>query len=60
MVLIQKQTLRSMEQDRMPRNKLMYLTVSYSIVKEPKMYSEEKEVCSISGAGKTGQLQVKQ
>ena len=52
MVLAQKQMQRSMEQDRKPRNKPMNLW--------SKKYNEEKTVSSRSGAGKTGQLHVKE
>ena len=33
--------------------------VNYSMTKEARIFSGEKTVSSISGAGKTGQLQVK-
>ena len=50
----QKQKYRLLEQDRKPRDKLMYLWVLI-LTKEEKIYNEEKSSL-ISGAGKTGQL----
>ena len=53
MVLAQKQTHRSMEEDREPRNKPIHLSqLIYN--------NGEKAVFPISGAGKTGQLHVKE
>ena len=52
MVLAQRQTYRSVEQDRKPRIKPM--------TKEARIYNGEKTACSISGAGKTGQLHRKE
>ena len=60
MVLAQKQKYRSMEQDRKPRDKPMHLLVNSSMTKETRIYNGEKTVSSISGAGKTGQLHVKE
>jgi len=57
MVLAQKQKYRSVEQDRKPRIKPMHLQ---STNKEARIYNGEKIVPSISGAGKTGQLHVKE
>ena len=34
--------------------------VNYSLTKEARIYNGEKTVSSISGAGKTGQLHVKE
>ena len=58
MVLAQKQTHRSMEQDRMPRNKPTHYG-HLSVTKEARIYNGEKTVSPISGAEKTRQLQVK-
>ena len=56
MVLVQKQKYRPMEKERKPRNKPYgYLIFS----KEEIIYNREKIVSSINGAGKTGQLHVK-
>ena len=55
MVLAQKQTHRSMEQDRKPRNK----TTSINLQQRRQEYTMEKRQL-ISGAGKTGQLHVKE
>ena len=58
MVLTQKQTHRSMKQDRKLKNKSMYL---WSINPwQGRIYNGEKAVYSISGAGKTPQLHVKE
>ena len=57
MVLAQKQTHSSMEQNREPRNKPTYL---WSMTKEARIYNGEKTVSSISGAVKIGQLHVKE
>ena len=59
MVPAQKQKYRSMEQDRRPRDKTTH-TVTLSLIKEAKLYSGEKTASSISGAGKTGQLHIKE
>ena len=58
MVLGHKQKYRSMEQDRKPRDKPMHLWST--MTKEARIYNGEKIVSSISGAGKTGQLHVKE
>ena len=47
-----------MEQDREPRDKYTYLWSTN--LKEPRIYNGEKTVSSISGAGKSGQLCVKE
>ena len=60
MVLAQKQKYRPMEKDRKPRNKPMHLWVPYCFTKEARIYNGAKTASSISGAGKTGQLHVKQ
>ena len=59
MVLVQKQTHRSMEEDRQPRNKPTYLSqLIYN--KGGKDEQWRKIGSSISGAGKTGWLQKKE
>ena len=60
MVLAQKQKYRPMEQDKKPRNKPMYLWVPLFLTKEARIPNGKKIVSSISGAGKTGQLHVKE
>ena len=60
MVLAQNQKSRPMEQDRKPRNKPMHLWVPYCFTKEARIYNGAKTASSISGAGKTGQLHVKE
>ena len=57
MILAEKQKYRSMEQDRKPRNKPMH---TLFLTKEPRVYNGAKTASSINGAGKTGQLHVKQ
>ena len=59
MVLAQKQKYRSMEQDRKPRETHAHM-VTLSLIKEERLYNGEKTVSSLSGAGKTGQLYVKE
>ena len=59
MVLAQKQTHRSMEQNRDPRNKPMYLQ-PINLQNEARIHNGEKIVSSTNGAGKAGQLHVKQ
>ena len=56
LVLAQKQKNRSMEQDRKPRNKSMHLYLT----KDAKIYNGAKTASSINGAGKTGQIYVKE
>ena len=58
MVLAQKQKYRPMEQDRKPRNKPMHLWVPYFWQKN--IYNGTKTVSLINGAGKMGQLHVKE
>ena len=60
MVLAQKQKHRPMEQDKKPRNKPMHLWVPYFLTKEARIYNGAKTASSIPGAGKTGQLHVKE
>ena len=59
MVLAQRQTYRSMEQNRKPRDKFMYLWTLY-LTKEAKIYNGEKTISLTSGPGKTGQPLVKE
>jgi len=49
-----------MEQDRNPRNKPLHLWVPYFLTKEARIYNGAKTAPSINGAGKTGQLNVKE
>ena len=61
MVLAQKQKYRPMEQDRKPRNKPMHAPMgTLFLTKEVRIYNGAKTASSISGAGKTGQLHVKE
>ena len=53
------QKYRPMEQDWKPRNKPMHLWAPY-LTKEARIYDGEETASSISGAGKTGQLCVKE
>ena len=48
-----------MEQDRKPRDKPTHM-VTLPLIKEARIYNGEKTVSSVSGAGKTGQLHVKE
>ena len=59
MVLAQKQTYRSMEQDGEPQNKPMHLWSINVQQKEARLYYGQKTVSSINGAGETGELHVK-
>ena len=60
MVLAQKQKYRPMGQDWKPGNKPMHLWVPYFFTKEAIIYNGAKTASSINGAGKTGQLHVKE
>ena len=60
MVLAQKQKYRSMEQDRKPRDKTDTLVGTGSLTKEARLYNGAKTASSRNGAGKTGQLHVKE
>ena len=60
MVLAQKQKYRPMEQDRKPRNKTHALLGTLFLTKEARVYDGAKTASSINGAGKTGQLHVKE
>ena len=59
MVLAQKQTYGSMEQNREPRNKPTHLW-SINLQQRRQEYTMEKRVSSASGVGKAGQLHVNQ
>ena len=59
MVLAEKQKYRSMEQDRKPRDKPTHIS-NPPLIKEARIYNGEKAASSVSGAGKTGQLHVKE
>ena len=48
-----------MEQDRKPRNKPMHPCTLF-LTKEARIYNGKKTDSSINGAGKTGQLYVKE
>ena len=58
MVLGQKKTDKSMEQNRQPQNKPRHLQ-SINLCQRRQKYTIEKRVSSISGAWKTEQLYVK-
>ena len=60
MVLAQKQTHRSMEQNREPQNKSMHMWSINLQQKRQEYFMEEKTVSSTNSAGKTGQLHVKE
>ena len=55
-----KQKYRPMEQDRKPRNKPMHLLGTLFLTREARIYNGAKTASSINGAGKTGQLHVKE
>ena len=60
MVLAQKQTNKSMEQNREPRDKLTHLW-SIHLQQRRQEYTTEKRQCfSISGVEKIGQLHVEE
>ena len=60
MVLAQKQKYRPMEQDREPRGKPTPPISTLFLTKEARIYNGAKIASSINGAGKTGQLHVKE
>ena len=60
MVLAQKQKYRPTEQDRKPRNKPMDLMGTLFLTEEARIYNGAETASSINGAGKTGQLHVKE
>ena len=59
MVLAQKQKYRPMEQDRKPRKTYAPMD-TLLLTKEARIYNGAKTAPSINGAGKTGQLHVKE
>ena len=59
MILSQKQTHRSMEHYKQPRNKPVQLVNQFR-TKEARIYKEEKTVCPKIDAENTGQLHVKE
>ena len=66
MVLVQRQTHKSMRQNKEPRNKPMYIwsinlfqrRQEYTMGKKKK--KKKKKVYSMNGVGKTGKLHVKE
>ena len=58
-VQAQKQTYRSMEQNREPRNKPTHLQ-SINLRQKRQKYMMGKRISSVSGVGKVGQLHVNQ
>ena len=58
MVLAQRQKYRSMEQNRKSRDKSTHLWTP--LTNETNIYNGEKKISLTSGAGKTGQLPVKE
>ena len=60
LAILQKRKYRPTEQDRKPRNKLMHLWVPYFLTEEARIYNGANTASSINGAGKTGQLHVKE
>ena len=60
MLLAQKHTHVSMEQDRMPRSKPTHLCPTNLEKKKTRIYNGEKTVSSIRSAGKSRQLHAKQ
>ena len=60
MVLAQKQKHRSMEQDRKPRDKPTHLWSTNVRERRQGYAMEKRQALQISGAGKTGQLHVKE
>ena len=59
MILAQKQTHRSMKQNRKFSNEPTH-TGNSPTTKEIRIYNGEKTVSSVSGAEKTGQLHIKE
>ena len=57
--LTQKQTHRSMEQNRQPR-KEPTLIWAVNLIKEARTYNGRKTASSINGVGKTGQLHTRE
>ena len=56
MIVAQTQKYRPMEQDRKPINKPIHIFLT----KEERIYNGSKTASSINGAGKNGQLHVKE
>ena len=59
MVLIQKQRCRSIEHDKIQTETHAPMSTQ-SLTKEARIHNGEKRVSSIIGAGKTGELHVKE
>ena len=57
-ILAQKQKYRTMEQDRKSRSKPIFMGTLF-LTKETRIYNGAKIASSINGAGKTGQLHVR-
>ena len=60
MVLAQNQKYRPMEQDRKPRKKTHVPISTLFLTKEARIYNGVMTASPINGAGKTGQLHVKE
>ena len=60
MVLAWKQKYKPLEQDRKPRDKPMHLRIPYFWQRRQEYTMGAKTASSINGAGKTGQLHVKE
>ena len=60
MVLAQRQKYRSVEQNRKPRDKSTHLWKPYLWQRRKRISDGEKTISLTTGAGKTGQLHVKQ
>ena len=60
MVLAQRHTYRSMEQNRKPRDKIHAPMDTLSLTKEARIYNGEKTISLTSSAGETGQPLVKE
>ena len=60
MALVQKQKYRSMKQDKKPRNKLTQYGQLVYENSSKLLYNGQKIASSISSAGKTGKLHVKE
>ena len=60
MALAQKQKYRPGEQDREPQNKPHAPMATLFLTKEARIYNGAKTASSMNGAGRTGQLHVKE
>ena len=60
MLLAQRRKYRSMEQNRKPRNKSIYLWTPYLQQRRQDYTMQKKTTSLVSGAGKTGQPRVKE